>query len=125
MLLFEELNSVLSSKFTFWSHWKIGLSESIPSTHLHLEIIDLLEHPPDGAVSPADEQPERGQAAEHPEAVVGAVLGEVEHLGGVEDLLEPPEEPVAVAVARLGVDEDDEGGAGEGASQVPREGGVV
>ncbi len=42
-----------------------------------------------------------------------SLVGQVEHLRRVEDLPEPADEPVAVAVARLGVDEDDERRAGQ------------
>ena len=43
----------------------------------------------------------------------GPAAVEVEDLRRVEHLLEPPQEAVAAPVARLGVDEDDDGGAGQ------------
>ena len=43
----------------------------------------------------------------------GPAAVQVEDLRRVEHLLEPPQESVPAPVARLGVDEDDDGGAGQ------------
>ena len=74
------------------------------------------------------ELPFKVRSSVHSKACVPARARDVKtkdffYLCRVEDLLEPPEEPVPVAVAGLGVDEDDEGGPGEGPGQVPGGGG--
>lgn len=69
------------------------------STYVHIELVNLLQHPSNGAVAAADESPQRGEVSEQAQPEPRPCAGQLENLRGVQQLLEAPQEFYALVVA--------------------------
>lgn len=78
---------------------------------MHVEAVDLGQDPAHRPVPAADQDAEGVEVPKKTEAQARAGADEVKHLRRVEELLEASQEADALVVARLGVDEHEQGRA--------------